>query len=42
MKYDAITDKGLIRETNEDSFKIIEGCESRPYVFIIADGMGVR
>ena len=40
MKFDARTDRGLIREINEDSFNVIEGCAEAPYAFIIADGMG--
>jgi protein phosphatase len=40
LKFAAGTDKGLLREINEDSFMIIHGCSSSPYVFILADGMG--
>ena len=40
LKFAAGTDKGLLREINEDSCRIIPGCSSSPYVFIIADGMG--
>lgn len=40
MKYAACTDKGLVRDNNEDSYRIIEGTASNPYAFIIADGMG--
>lgn len=40
MKYAAGTDKGLVRETNEDSYNIIPGSQEAPYVFIVADGMG--
>jgi protein phosphatase len=40
LKYATGTDKGLLRDTNEDSFMIIPGGSASPYVFIIADGMG--
>ncbi len=40
MKYAAGTDRGLVRETNEDSFNVIPGSQEAPYVFIVADGMG--
>ena len=40
MKYAAGTDKGLVRDTNEDSCNIIPGDREVPYVFIVADGMG--
>lgn len=40
MKYAAGTDKGLVREINEDSYNIIPGSQEAPYVFIVADGMG--
>lgn len=40
MKYAAGTDKGLIRETNEDSCNIIRDSRNDIYAFIIADGMG--
>ncbi len=40
LKFAADTDRGLLREINEDSCRIIPGCSSSPYVFIIADGMG--
>jgi protein phosphatase len=40
LKYAAGTDKGLIRETNEDSCNIIRDSRNDIYAFIIADGMG--
>jgi serine/threonine protein phosphatase PrpC len=40
LKYAAKTDRGLIRELNEDSFKIIVGDNSCYFAFIVADGMG--
>jgi len=40
LKFDAKTDRGLIREINEDSYNVIEGCAKTPYAFIVADGMG--
>ena len=40
MKFAAGTDRGLVREINEDSYNLIAGGAEAPYVFIIADGMG--
>ena len=40
MKYSAKTDKGSVREINEDYYNIITGYSGIPAVFIIADGMG--
>lgn len=40
MKFAAKTDKGMVRETNEDSCNIISGYPGIPVMFIIADGMG--
>ncbi|NMB33851.1 MAG: Stp1/IreP family PP2C-type Ser/Thr phosphatase [Clostridium sp.] len=40
MKYAAKSDKGKVRETNEDSYKIIMNHPNIPNTFIIADGMG--
>lgn len=40
MKYFAKTDKGTVRETNEDHYNIISGYPDIPVSFIIADGMG--
>lgn len=40
MRFAAGTDKGLVREINEDSYNVIAGGAETPYVFIIADGMG--
>ena len=40
MKFAAGTDRGLIREINEDSCMIIPGCSTSPCAFIVADGMG--
>lgn len=40
MKFDARTDRGLVREKNEDSCNVIEGSGNTPYAFIVADGMG--
>lgn len=40
LKFAAGTDRGLIRELNEDSYRIVEGSAGTPYAFIIADGMG--
>lgn len=40
MRFAAGTDRGLVRDGNEDSYKIIPGSSQNPYVYIIADGMG--
>lgn len=40
MKFAAGTDIGLIRQLNEDSYRILPGSSQSPSVFIIADGMG--
>ena len=40
MKYSAKTDRGSVREINEDYFNIISGYPGVPAAFIIADGMG--
>jgi serine/threonine protein phosphatase PrpC len=40
MMFAAISDKGLIREKNEDCFNVITGQPDIPMTFIIADGMG--
>ncbi len=40
MKFAAGTDRGLIRELNEDSYRILPDSSQSPCVFIIADGMG--
>lgn len=40
MKFYAETDRGLVREINEDSYNVISGGADAPHVFIIADGMG--
>lgn len=40
MKFAVKSDKGRVRETNEDSYKIISGLPGVPDTFIIADGMG--
>ena len=40
MKFAAETDRGLVREINEDSYNVIAGGADTPYAFIIADGMG--
>jgi serine/threonine protein phosphatase PrpC len=38
--YAAGTDKGLLRDINEDSYMIIPGCSETSCVFVIADGLG--
>ena len=40
LKFAARTDKGLIREINEDNYEIVTGMDGMPAAFIIADGMG--
>ncbi|MGE5613403.1 MAG: Stp1/IreP family PP2C-type Ser/Thr phosphatase [Bacillota bacterium] len=40
MKFAARSDRGLVRELNEDSYRIISGSSGTPFVFIVADGMG--
>ena len=40
MKYSAKTDRGSVREINEDYYNIISGYPGIPAAFIIADGMG--
>ncbi|TYQ15623.1 UNVERIFIED_CONTAM: protein phosphatase [Acetivibrio alkalicellulosi] len=40
MRFAAISDKGRVRELNEDSYKVITEHEGLPDAFIIADGMG--
>ncbi len=40
LRFAAGTDRGLVRDGNEDSYRIIEKSSQNPYVYIIADGMG--
>ncbi len=40
MRYAVKSDRGLVREINEDSFNVIAGYPGVPAAFIIADGMG--
>lgn len=40
MKFAARSDRGLVREQNEDSYRIIDCSSNTPFVFIVADGMG--
>ncbi len=41
MRFAAASDKGLVRENNEDCYRIIQGDGRKtPAIFIIADGMG--
>lgn len=40
MKYAAGTDRGLLRDINEDSYMIIPGCSDTSCAFVIADGLG--
>lgn len=40
MRFAAGTDRGLIRESNEDNYRIIPRSSKNPCVCVIADGMG--
>jgi protein phosphatase len=40
LEYAAISDKGIIREQNEDSWNIVLDLNGNPRAFIVADGMG--
>jgi serine/threonine protein phosphatase PrpC len=40
VNFAAKSDKGMVRELNEDSYKIITDCPGVSFIFIIADGMG--
>ncbi len=40
MEYAAISDKGIIREQNEDFWNIVLDINGVPQAFIVADGMG--
>lgn len=40
MKYAAISDRGMLREKNEDFWNIVLSADGSPQAFIVADGMG--
>lgn len=40
MRFAVNTDKGIVREINEDNFNVLAGYSGIPVSFIIADGMG--
>jgi len=40
VRFGVVSDKGRVREINEDSYKVISGREGLPDIFIVADGMG--
>lgn len=40
MKYAAISDRGMLREKNEDFCNIVLAADGSPQAFIVADGMG--
>ncbi|MCX8129011.1 MAG: Stp1/IreP family PP2C-type Ser/Thr phosphatase [Clostridia bacterium] len=40
LRFGVKSDKGMVREINEDSYNIIAGYSEIPVAFIIADGMG--
>lgn len=40
MRFGVKTDRGMVREINEDSYNIIVGYAEVPVSFVIADGMG--
>jgi len=41
VRFAAKSDRGIVRELNEDNYKLITGYEDVPDVFVVADGMGV-
>ncbi|MCX7842939.1 MAG: Stp1/IreP family PP2C-type Ser/Thr phosphatase [Clostridia bacterium] len=40
MRFGVKSDKGIVREVNEDSYNVLAGYSNVPVSFIIADGMG--
>jgi len=40
VRFAAKSDRGIVRELNEDNYKLITGYEGVPDVFVVADGMG--
>lgn len=41
MKYSAVSDAGVIRDVNEDSYDVLDmGYPEKPAFFLVADGMG--
>ncbi len=40
LRYAAGTDRGILRDVNEDSYMIIPGCSQTCCAFVIADGLG--
>lgn len=40
MMYGALTDKGMVRQANEDCFRIINRTDALPWIFMVADGLG--
>ena len=40
MEYAAISDRGMLREKNEDFWNIVLSADGSPQAFIVADGMG--
>ncbi|NLM57882.1 MAG: Stp1/IreP family PP2C-type Ser/Thr phosphatase [Clostridium sp.] len=40
MRFSAKSDRGKVRELNEDSYRVITGYSNVPDAFIVADGMG--
>jgi len=40
VRFGAESDRGRVREINEDSYKVISGRDDIPDTFIVADGMG--
>lgn len=40
MRFAAQSDRGIVRELNEDNYKVVSGHSGIPDAFIVADGMG--
>lgn len=40
VRFGVESDRGMVREINEDSYKVISGRDGLPDTFIVADGMG--
>ena len=40
LEYAAISDRGIMRDKNEDFWNVVLGMDGKPQAFIVADGMG--
>lgn len=40
MRFAAKSDRGIVRDLNEDNYRLITGHENVPDIFVVADGMG--